>query len=99
VLVKIVSDFDQGTATVDLTAYAAALQMPLEQVDEALTVLQDSRFFEADEVRSGELLVTRVCPLARQILGSQPDGAASGSAATKPGAMFDEIVLRATTGP
>ncbi|GAA1392901.1 hypothetical protein ACFQZ4_36925 [Catellatospora coxensis] len=71
-LAKVVAAYDRGVFTVDPVAYAADLSEPTDRVLAGLTALQVAGFLEI-RAHHDSLLITRICPLARQVLCAEPD--------------------------
>lgn len=74
-LAEVVAAYDRGVLTVDLVTYAAELDEPAHRIRAALAALQVAGFIEV-QLYHDSPLITRVCPLARQILGTDPTLAA-----------------------
>ncbi|MFC7242192.1 hypothetical protein ACFQO7_06820 [Catellatospora aurea] len=70
-LAKIVAACDRGVPTVDPVACADDLSEPTDRVLAALTALQVAGFLEI-RPHHDFLLITRVCPIARQVLCAEP---------------------------
>lgn len=80
-LAKVVAAYDRGVPIVDQTALAANLNEPAERIRAALAALQVAGFIEI-QPHQNSLQITRVCPLARQVLGT-----ASAPAVDPPGGI------------
>lgn len=78
-LAKVVAAHNRGVLTVDPLAYATDLGEPAERVRAGLAALQVARFIET-RPHHDSLLITRICPLARQILGTGPTALAPDTA-------------------
>lgn len=80
----------------NLAEYASALSLPPSRVAESLTVLHDAAMLELEHLGPEQVLITRVCPLARQVL---PGRSCTLPTTAEGDGTFDEIVRRATAGP
>lgn len=78
-LARVVAAHDRGVLTVDPLAYATDLGEPAERVRAALAALQVAGFMET-RPHHDSLLITRICPLARQILDTDPTAVAPDTA-------------------
>ncbi|MFC7759952.1 hypothetical protein ACFQY4_19475 [Catellatospora bangladeshensis] len=89
-LAEVVAAYDRGIPVVDPFAYAAELGQRPDRIRAALTALQVAGFLETQPHR-GDLLITRVCPLARQVLAGDParNGPIPPDASTADGASPD----------
>jgi hypothetical protein len=71
-LVEVVAAYDRGAFIIDPVTYAAALRQPTQRVRAALAALQVAGFIEAQPHQGATVAITRICPLARQILRPAP---------------------------
>ncbi|MEU7824778.1 hypothetical protein [Catellatospora sp. NPDC049111] len=78
-LIKVVAAYDCGRLTVDPYACAADLGEPADRIKAALAALQVAGFLET-QPHHGGMLITRICPLARQIIGADTTAPAPDSA-------------------
>lgn len=91
VLSAVVADVDRGADTVDVDACAAALGLSRDDVAASLDTLRDAGFLQTRPVPgTGRTVVTRICPLARQVLGTGPT-----PRQTITGRAYEQVVLRA----
>lgn len=69
VLAELAARFDAGTADVDLAWCAAVCRLSEDSVVTAVTTLNLNGLIEMERDGNGRWQITRICPLARQLLG------------------------------
>lgn len=72
VLAELAARFDAGTVDVDVAGCAAVCRLSEDSVATAVTTLNHNGLIEMERGGNGRWQVTRVCPLARQLLGPAP---------------------------